>query len=78
MQQAVMYVVDMAKYLGMSETAIRAHLTRKNYNAVPKPIYLGKRIAWRKQDVDEWLKQKSNINKYNEKGVIGRPKKTKK
>ena len=59
MQQAVMYVRELSVYLGLSETAIRAHLCRKNYCAVPKPIYLGHRIAWRKEDVDQWLYYKT-------------------
>ena len=67
--QKVMYVPDLAGYLGMTESSIRTHLSRCNWNAVPPPIRLGGRIAWIRDDVDDFLQQKSaQANKIKKNG----------
>ena len=55
MEQRTLYIHDLARLLGMTENALRIHLCRKNFSAVPQPVKLGHRIAWREQDVHDWL-----------------------
>ena len=58
MEQKVLYIPDIAKLLGMTENAVRCHLRRGNYRAVPRPFRLGsRRLAWRREDFDAWLKK---------------------
>lgn len=61
MEQAVMYVPDVARYLGLTETSVRTHVYRKNWSAVPPPMRLGGRIGWRKEDIDNFLEQKAQL-----------------
>lgn len=56
----VMYVREVANYLGLSETAVRSHVHRKNFDSIPPPIRLGIRLAWLKTDVDAFLQAKAS------------------
>lgn len=56
MQQLVIYIPDLAKALATSDAAIRTHISRRSWpRAIPTPIRIGRRWAWRKQDVESWL-----------------------
>lgn len=50
---------EVAAILGMTESAFRGQLHRDRNRvekAVPQPFRrIGKRLVWRKHDVDEWL-----------------------
>ena len=54
MTKRVLYIADLAVALGMTEAAIRGHIQRRS-NALPPWVKLGKRVAWRAQDVETWL-----------------------
>lgn len=51
---AVLYVADLAKLLGRTEAAIRTGVNR-GVEWLPKPFPMGRRLAWRRQDVDDFL-----------------------
>ena len=76
MQKVVLYVPDLAQYLGLTETSIRTHVYRCNWSVIPPPIRLGGRIAWRKIDVDNFLQEKADQSQVEEiKKGRGRPRK---
>lgn len=55
-QQLLIYISDLARALAVSEASIRSHLQRHHWPAsIPPPLRLGRRWAWRKQDVEQWL-----------------------
>lgn len=55
-QQLLIYISDLARALAVSEASIRSHLQRRHWPAsIPPPLRLGRRWAWRKQDVEMWL-----------------------
>ena len=49
---------ELASLFGMTVPAIQAHLSRKNFEAIPPPIRLGKRLAWPVEGVEQWFSQK--------------------
>lgn len=60
----VLYVPDIARKLGMSESAVRMAVIRdrqrgERKRALPKPFMLGGKLAWRVIDVTLWLEQKA-------------------
>jgi len=57
-QADVLYVPELAAKLGRSEAAVRMAVARRS-DSVPRPFYLGRRIAWRREDVDGWLAKKA-------------------
>ncbi len=59
MQKAFYNINEMAAKLGMTAAAIYAHLSRKNFEAVPPPVYLGRRLAWPVVPSEEWIARKS-------------------
>ena len=58
MQKAFYNISEMAAILGLTPAAIYAHLSRKNFEAVPPPVYLGRRLAWPVMPSEEWIAQK--------------------
>lgn len=50
----VLYVPDMAKMLGRTEAAIRTAVNR-GAEWLPPSFPMGRRIAWRRADVDAFL-----------------------
>lgn len=60
MQQGKQFytICELALLLGTTVSAVQAHLARKNFDAVPPPIHLGKRLAWPVRGVTEWIEQK--------------------
>jgi predicted DNA-binding transcriptional regulator AlpA len=59
LQKRFYNIEDMAAILGKSAAAIYGHLTRKQYEAVPVPIKLGRRLAWVVEAVDKWIEAKA-------------------
>lgn len=53
MQQLIIHIPDLARALATSEAAIRTHIARRNWpRAIPQPLRIGSRWAWRKEDVE--------------------------
>jgi len=46
---------EMSAILGKSIASIYGHLARKQFDAVPMPMKLGRRLAWLVTGVDEWV-----------------------
>ncbi|MDR1397681.1 MAG: hypothetical protein LBJ14_08120 [Desulfarculales bacterium] len=49
---------EMSTILGKSISAIHGHLARRQYDAVPPPMKLGRRLAWLVEMVDKWIADK--------------------
>ncbi len=54
----VLNVYELADLLGTTSAAIRSHWQRRNFEAIPRPIHLGRRLGWPLQVVEEWLQKK--------------------
>jgi predicted DNA-binding transcriptional regulator AlpA len=52
------YIEDMAEILGKSAAAIHGHLARGQYDAVPPPVRIGRKLAWVVEAIDEWINAK--------------------
>ena len=70
----------LAEELGCTVSSIYNHVHRKNFNAVPRPIRLGRKLVWTREAVEEWLqaklKQAENVQLEKEPQTtskIGRP-----
>lgn len=74
MQPQVIYVGGLAGLMGTSEAAIRSHIQRRSWpTAIPLPFRLGRKWAWKMEDVQDWLAGKSGDSKDNKVGRRGRP-----
>ena len=51
-------IEEMATILGKTPAAIHGHLARKQFDAVPHPMRLGRRLAWMIEVVDTWIEGK--------------------
>ena len=51
-------IEEISTILGKSIAAIHGHLARKQFDAVPPPIKLGRRLAWLVEAVDDWIDDK--------------------
>ncbi len=58
MTKRVLFVNDLAELLNTSPASVRSHLQRRNFHAIPKPIFLGNRVAWTFRQVELFLEQK--------------------
>ena len=58
MNKLVYNIVEISELLGTTVSAIQGHLARKNFDAVPPPLRLGKRLVWPTSGVDEWFSKK--------------------
>lgn len=85
MEQKFYTINDMANLLGLTVSAIHGHLNRRNYNAVPLPVRLGRRLAWPVAIVDAWIQDKIDTaqtaaekaqQQFIRPATIGRPRKT--
>ena len=78
-QQLLIYISDLARALAVSEASIRSHLQRRHWPvSIPTPLRLGRRWAWRKQDVEEWLATLAGKPiKKEATSILGRPPKAK-
>jgi predicted DNA-binding transcriptional regulator AlpA len=52
-------IQELATILGKSVSAIHGHLARKQFDAVPPPLRLGRRLAWLVESVDGWIDDKA-------------------
>lgn len=52
-------IQELATILGKSVAAIHGHLARKQFDAVPPPMRLGRRLAWLVESVDGWIDAKA-------------------
>lgn len=80
MSKLMYNVSELSAILGFTVSAIHAHLARKNFDAVPPPIRLGRRLAWPVESVNQWLDAKlkivldQNLARDDQpKGIVGRP-----
>jgi predicted DNA-binding transcriptional regulator AlpA len=53
-------IQELATILGKSVAAIHGHLSRKQFDAVPPPMRLGRRLAWLVEYVDDWIEAKAD------------------
>lgn len=58
-QKRFYYMEDISTILGKSIAAIHGHLARKQYDAVPPPMKLGRRLAWLVESVEAWIEAKA-------------------
>jgi predicted DNA-binding transcriptional regulator AlpA len=79
MGKKIIYVPDLAVTLGKTEGSIRGHLGRESWPAaIPPPIRIGSRWAWRIEDVELWLEGKATVvSTAKPARPVGRPKKAK-
>lgn len=52
-------IQELATILGKSVAAVHGHLARKQFDAVPPPMRLGRRLAWLVESVDDWIDAKA-------------------
>lgn len=52
-------IEELSTILGKSIAAVHGHLARKQFDAVPPPMKLGRRLAWLVEYVDAWIEQKA-------------------
>ena len=57
-ESAVLYVADLARMLGRTETAVRAAVNR-SAPWLPPSFPMGRRLAWRRDDVEKFLAQQA-------------------
>jgi predicted DNA-binding transcriptional regulator AlpA len=58
MHTRLLGINELADILGITAPAIHAHLARRNFDAVPPPIKLGRRLVWPEVVLKEWLDDK--------------------
>jgi len=58
MNKAFLNIQELSEVLGFSVSAIHSHLYRKNFEAVPPPIHLGRRLAWPTESTEIWMSQR--------------------
>jgi len=82
MSKLLYNVNELSAILGFTVSAIHAHLARKNFDAVPPPIRLGRRLAWSVAAVNLWLAEKVQCASANrppqadpQNRPVGRPRK---
>ena len=59
MRKAFYNISEMAAMLGLTVASIQAHLYRKNYEAVPPPVHLGRRLAWPAEVTEVWVRRRT-------------------
>lgn len=65
---AVLYVADLAKMLGRTETAVRAAAGR-GAKWLPPPFPMGRRLAWRREDVEAHIAAQANASRKPRRGA---------
>lgn len=48
----------LAEKLGMTPKAVSAHVSRRNWEAVPRPAKIGGVYKWIEEEVDDWIREK--------------------
>lgn len=71
-QKRFYYMEDISTILGKSIAAIHGHLARKQYDAVPPPMKLGRRLAWLVESVEAWIEAKAQSAAYDAENVKNR------
>lgn len=51
----LLFVPDLAYRIGVSHDAVRSMIRRE---VLPAPAKLGRRLVWRRSDIDRWLDEK--------------------
>ena len=54
----LMQIEELSEKLGFSVASIKAHLQRRNFDAIPPPIRLGRKRCWVEEAVDAWIDAK--------------------
>ena len=52
-------ISELSIIFGKTVASIHGHLARKQFDAVPPPIKLGRRLAWPVNEVDAWIADKA-------------------
>ena len=77
MKKAFFNIFEVASMWGTTPASIYAHLYRRNYDAVPPPIRLGRRLAWPAEELEAWIRRKTEAAlselPAQEKRPVGRP-----
>nr|WP_321513168.1 transcriptional regulator [uncultured Pseudodesulfovibrio sp.] len=80
MKKRIVFIKELSEILGdVSVSSIRSHLQRKNFQAVPRPIYLGRRLAWSIDTIEKFIAMKETEAAELGKGSArtkGRPRKS--
>jgi len=58
MQKQFYFIEDVAAIFGMTVAAVQGQLARRQYDAIPAPVKLGRRLAWPVQIVDDFVESK--------------------
>lgn len=53
-QPDILYVADLARLMSRTEASLRAAINR-GADWVPPSFHIGRRLAWRRSDVDAWF-----------------------
>lgn len=51
-------IEDVSAMLGLTRASVHGFLARGNYDAVPRPGRLGRRLAWPVEVFDRWYQEK--------------------
>ncbi len=52
-------IEEISVIFGKTVSAVHGHLARKQFDAVPPPMKLGRRLAWLVEAVDAWIDEKA-------------------
>jgi len=52
-------IFELSAILGKTVASIQAYLHRENFEAVPPPVRLGRRLAWPVTTTDAWIQKKT-------------------
>lgn len=52
-------IEEMSIILGKTIAAVHGHLSRRQFDAVPRPMKLGRRLAWLVESVEAWIEAKA-------------------
>lgn len=68
-RKMVWNIEDLGAALGRSERSIRIDMHRQNWLRIPPPTRLGGTLAWRPQDVADWLEERAKASG----AIVGSP-----
>ena len=58
-QKRLYNIQELAIIFGKTVAAIHGHIARKQFDAVPPPMRLGRRLVWLVDAVDDWIDAKA-------------------
>jgi predicted DNA-binding transcriptional regulator AlpA len=79
MTKRILSIDDLAELMNTTVFSIRSNLQRKNYRAVPRPMRLGRRLAWSAGMIEEFIRSREAEATEQSKGddrEPGRPRKS--